>query len=131
MTEKLYIQTFFYVWIYLIIVSAGLWIFGNIDLAIAFFLGALASVMMMSHNYKTTMKTAYKDPEKLKVIALRNYFFRYAFYIIIVLAVYFREQSIVQMVLAFFGIASFKIVLMLSFLIGTYLHKSKDGEKND
>lgn len=117
MTEKVYIQTFFYVWFMIIIGSVIFYFSLNFDYAIAYFLGAVTSVMLMSHNYKTTMKTARIDPTQLKVRTIKNYVFRYFFYIIIAVFIYIRNENIYHIFPLFLGYATFKIVMMINFFI--------------
>lgn len=117
MTERVYLQTFFYVWIVIIIGTGVFYVAADRDWALAFFLGSISSVMLMSHNYKTTMKVAYKDPEALKKRAIKNYFFRYLFYIIITVYIYFRKENVLHVIPMFLGFASFKFVMLANFFI--------------
>ncbi len=117
MTEKVFLQTFFYAFITTLVLSGLFWLIMDLDRAIAYALGGLAVIMMMIHNYKTTMKTAHKDPESLKRRAMQNYALRFVFYAIIAAAVYFRREDIIDMVLAFLGISTFKFVMMINFFV--------------
>ncbi len=117
MTEKVFLQTFFYAFITTLVLSGLFWLVFDLDRAIAYALGGFAVIMMMSHNYKTTMKTAHKDPDTLKRRAMQNYALRFIFYAIIAAAVYFRRQDIIDMVFSFLGIASFKFVMMINFFV--------------
>jgi hypothetical protein len=117
MTEKIYIQTFFYVWFMIIIGSLVFYFSLNFDYAIAYFLGSVTSVMLMSHNYKTTMKTVSIDPTQLKIRTIKNYIFRYFFYILIAVFIYIRKDNIYHIFPLFLGYATFKIVMMINFFI--------------
>ncbi len=129
MTEKIYVQTFLYVWLFILVVSPLIWWVSTFDYMISFVLGAVSSVLLMSHNYKTTMKTAYKDPERLKVRTLQNYVFRFAFYILILLIVWFRYQTVGHLLLTFVGLVSFKFVMLFNFFISGLRHD--EGEDLD
>jgi len=114
-TETIYLKTFAYVWIYILIMSGlAFWIFDR-DTMVSFFLGSVVSVFLMSHNYKSTVKKAAVDPQGLKTTAMRNYFFRYAFYIIILTVAYFSEG--LEIIPVFVGFLSFKIVMVLNFAL--------------
>ena len=121
MTEKIFIKTFLYVWVYIpvifgiILLASGL----DWDLALSFFLGSIVSVMLMSHNYKTTMKTAHKEPDLLKVRALKNYFFRYGFYILILAITYFKFDDVKYMIAVFVGFTTFKVVMVINFALSS------------
>ena len=117
MTEKVFLQTFLYVWIYIIVGTVLFFVFGNYDFALAFFVGSITSVMLMSHNYKTTMKAAYKEPETLKIRSIKNYIFRFIFYLIIISFVYFREHNVYHIIPVFLGLSAFKIVMVANFFI--------------
>ncbi|MFW6319552.1 MAG: ATP synthase subunit I [Bacillota bacterium] len=117
MTEKVYVQTFFYVWFMIIIGSLIFYFSLNFDYAIAYFLGAVTSVMLMSHNYKTTMKTARIDPSQLKVRTIKNYVFRYFFYTMIAVFIYLQNENIYHIFPLFLGYATFKIVMMINFFV--------------
>jgi len=114
-TETIYLKTFAYVWVYIIIMSALAYFVFNWDIMVSFFLGAVVSVFLMSHNYKSTMKTAANNPEGLKATAMRNYFFRYAFYIIILTVAYFSEG--LEIIPVFVGFLSFKVVMLINFAL--------------
>lgn len=86
-------------------------------MALNFFLGSLVSLMLMSHNYKTTMKTAREDHLQLKSRALKNYFFRYFFYILILGITLLRYDDYRYLIPVFVGFTTFKVVMMITFAI--------------
>ncbi len=125
MTEKSLLKTFVYVWPFILVVTITLGtIFGR-TIAINYFLGGAVSVMLMSHNYRTTMKTAYTNPQTLRRRTMQNYAFRYAFYALILLIVYLRSDSPYAVVPVFFGFTAFKMVMIGVF----FVHARKDGRK--
>ena len=119
MTEKIFLKTFIYVWVYIpIVFFIVFFVTGqNWNMALNFFLGALVSIMLMSHNYKTTMKTANQDPQLLKSRALKNYFFRYLFYILILAITLFKFDDYRYLIPVFIGFTTFKVVMMITFAI--------------
>ncbi len=119
MTEKIFLKTFIYVWIY---IPIGFFIVffvtgNNWNMALNFLLGSLVSIMLMSHNYKTTMKTAHQDHLNLKSRALKNYFFRYFFYILILAITLLKFEDYRYLIPVFIGFTTFKVVMMISFAI--------------
>lgn len=127
-TEKIFLSTFIFIWPYIIIGTILCYFITGSDrnMALNFFLGGAVSVMLMSHNYKTTMKSAQVNPELLKSRALKNYFFRYAFYILILTITYLRSEDVIYLIPVFIGFLSFKIVMMANFFF-TNLYLKKKG----
>ncbi len=92
----------------------------NWNMALNFFLGSLVSIMLMSHNYKTTMKTAKEDHLGLKSRALKNYFFRYFFYILVLAITLLKFQDYRYLIPVFIGFTTFKVVMMISFALAKF-----------
>ncbi|MFP4286449.1 MAG: ATP synthase subunit I [Candidatus Izemoplasmataceae bacterium] len=132
-TERIFIATFIYVWPYIITVSLIIFLLSGFNRALAlnFFLGGAVSVMLMSHNYKTTMKTAVKESEKLRSRAIFNYLFRYGFYSLILAIIYFRYEETMYLIVTFLGFLSFKIVMILNFAISNMIYKKKGVDLDD
>lgn len=120
MTEKAFIKTFLYVWIYVAVLAVAFYFVFSYEHAISFFLGSAVSVMLMSHNYKRTMKAAQREPESLQRVAMVNYAFRYAFYILILAIAYFSDG--LDLIFTFIGFLSFKVTMLISMAIGR-IHK--------
>ncbi len=106
------VRTFAVVWPYVIIVSFLAWLIFDQVTAVSFFLGSITSVMLMSHNYKTTFNTLNKDPALLKRRAIQNYIFRFILYAIILVIAYYGEG--LSMIPTFVGFTSFKVALMIT-----------------
>ncbi len=129
MNENVFIKTFTVVWPYILVMSALAFIvfnfteFDQSTIAVSFFLGSVVSVMLMSHNYKTTMRQAHSDASQLQRITIRNYVFRFFFYALILVIAYFSEGLMVIPV--FVGFTSFKVALLITALI------FKGGDSND
>jgi len=122
MTEKTFVKSFLYVWPYVLVVAALIYLVGflldNEDAwtwTLSFFLGSAVSVMLMSHHYRTSMKTAETSPEDLKKVSIRNYIFRYAFYALILFIAYLSDG--LNLIFTFVGFTSFKAALFLTFLV--------------
>ncbi len=121
MIEKTYLKTFITVWVYVFIVSGLAYaVFYNTELnalsiVLSFFLGSTVSVMLMSHHYKTVMKTVEKEPKDLQKVTVRNYVFRYVFYILILTISGFHPN--LMLIPVFVGLTSFKIALMITIFI--------------
>ncbi len=137
MTEKTYLQTFVFVWIFIGLgslltygVSRALTDFEAGRMALNFFLGGVVSVMLMSHNYKTTMRTAKENPEALRRRAMGNYFFRYAFYALILAVVLLRSPSWQYLIPVFVGFTAFKVTMFTNFMIRK-VNKSQEEEDTD
>ncbi len=120
MTEKAFVKTFLYVWIYVAVLAGVFYFAFDYESAISFFLGSAVSVMLMSHNYKRTMRAAQKDPESLRRVAMVNYAFRYTFYILILAIAYFSDG--LDIIFTFIGFLSFKVTMLFSMAIGR-IHK--------
>ncbi len=117
-TEKIFLSTFITVWpLVLTGVLVTFLVTRDRDMAINFFLGGVTSIMLMSHNYKTTMKTANTDATLLQKRAVMNYIFRYAFYILILTITFFRFDSPSYLIPVFLGFTSFKVAMVLTFTI--------------
>ena len=119
MTEKTFLKTFIYIWAYIPVVFFIVFFVSgrNWDMAFNFFLGAVVSLMLMSHNYKTTMKTAQNVATELRARALKNYFFRYFFYGLILAITLLRYNDVKYLIPVFIGFTSFKVVMMILFLV--------------
>ena len=132
-TEKIFLSTFIYIWPYIILGTVLTYFITGSDRAMAtnFFLGGAVSVMLMSHNYKTTMKAAHKDPELIKARALKNYFFRYGFYILILAIVYLRSEDVIYLIPVFIGFVSFKVVMVVNFFVSYKILKKKGVDIDD
>ncbi|MFH5881572.1 MAG: ATP synthase subunit I [Candidatus Izemoplasmataceae bacterium] len=132
-TEKIFLSTFLYVWPYIIIGTTLCYFITGSDrtMALNFFLGGAVSVMLMSHNYKTTMKTAHKEVDLLKSRALKNYFFRYGFYILILAITYFRSEDVIYLIPVFIGFLSFKVVMVANFFFTNIYFKKKGVDIDD
>ena len=120
MTEKAFVKTFLYVWIYVAVLAIVFYFVFDYTSAVSFFLGSAVSVMLMSHNYKRTMRAAEKDPESLQRVAVVNYAFRYAFYILILAIAHFSDG--LDIIFTFIGFLSFKATMLISMAIGR-IHK--------
>lgn len=131
MTENTLLKTFVYVWPFILIVTIALGFIFNRHVAINYFLGGAVSVMLMSHNYRTTMKAAYTNPQTLRRRALQNYTFRYAFYALILFIVYLRADSPYAVVPVFIGFTAFKTVMMGVFSIQNRQKKRQGGHHHD
>lgn len=126
MTEKIYLQTFVFVWLFIGLGSLATFLvsraFHELEagrMTLNFFLGGIVSVMLMSHNYKTTVKTVQTNPEALRKRAMGNFFFRYVFYAMVLLVVLLNapDRSWVYLVPAFVGFTAFKVTMVANFLI--------------
>ncbi|GEM_PF-655684 len=122
MTEKTLIKTFLYVWPYVIVVAGLVYLIGHLVgteeawiWTLSFFLGSAVSVMLMSHHYRTSMKTAATSPEDLKKVAIRNYIFRFAFYALILFVAHLSDG--LDLIFTFVGFMSFKVAMFLTFLL--------------
>ncbi|MFW5892725.1 MAG: ATP synthase subunit I [Bacillota bacterium] len=113
-------KTFLYVWIYVLLLAGVFYFAFDYKSALSFFLGSAVSVMLMSHNYKRTMRAAHKDPESLKRVAMVNYAFRYAFYILILAVAHLSDG--LDIIFTFIGFLSFKITMLISMAMGR-IHK--------
>lgn len=125
MTERAFIKTFLYVWIYIAVVTLAFYLIFDYESAISFFLGSAVSVMLMSHNYKRTTKAAHKDPESLKRVTMTNYAFRYAFYILILTIAYFSDG--LDIIFTFIGFTSFKVAMLITMWLSK-IHKEGDDD---
>ncbi len=110
MSEKAYIKTFLYVWFYILGVSLIVLLVGDGFAAVSFFLGALVNVMLTSHNYRSSMRAAEEDPDRLQRVAVRNMIFRYLFYAFILLYAFINAD--LNPYLTFFGFLSFKLTML-------------------
>ncbi len=124
MTEKMYVKTFLYVWPYVLLVALAIFGIFGWEETLSFFLGSAVSVMLMSHNYKTSMRTAANNPEALKRTATFNAVFRYVFYALILFIAYASEG--LDLIFTFVGFTSFKVTLLLTFLLS-----KKEGGEDD
>jgi uncharacterized membrane protein YesL len=125
MTERAFIKTFLYVWIYIAVLSLVFYLVFNYESALSFFLGSAVSVMLMSHNYKRTTKAAQKDPESLKRVTMTNYAFRYAFYILILTIAHFSDG--LDIIFTFIGFTSFKVAMLITMWVSK-IHKEGDDD---
>ncbi|MFW6298299.1 MAG: ATP synthase subunit I [Bacillota bacterium] len=117
-------KTFLYVWIYVLLLAAVFYFVFDYTSALSFFLGSTVSVMLMSHNYKRTMRAAEKDPQSLKRVAMVNYAFRYAFYILILTLAHLSDG--LDIIFTFIGFLSFKITMLISMAIGRIYKEGSD-----
>jgi hypothetical protein len=82
-----FFKTFPIVWIVTIIVGVLLWVLGSSSWGLSFILGSVTSLMMMSMLYKSSKNVLEQDTKiKAQRLATRNYFFRYFFYAVILVA---------------------------------------------
>ncbi len=115
MTEKIFVKTFAYVWVYVLVLSVVFFLVFDGDRTLSFFLGSMVTVMLMSQNYRSSMRTAEKDPEKLKRVSLRNVVFRFVFYALILFIAYLSDG--LDIIFTFIGFLSFKVTMLLAFLL--------------
>ncbi len=125
MTERMYVKTFLYVWVYVMALALVFFLVFDWTSTLSFFLGSAVTVMLMSHNYKTSMRTAANNPEAIKKTATFNAVFRYLFYALILLIAYLSDG--LDLIFTFIGFTSFKVTLLLTFL----LSKKEGGENDD
>ena len=122
MIEKTYLKTFITVWVYVIVMSFIAYVvflqtqWNALSIVLSFFLGSTVSVMLMSHHYKSVMKTVEKDPNHLQKVSVRNYIFRYLFYILILTIAGLHPN--LMLIPVFVGLTSFKVALMITVLLG-------------
>ncbi len=112
---SVFVRTFAVAWPYVIIMSLLAWLVFNQVIAVSFFLGAITSIMLMSHNYKTTFNQLNKDPALLKRRAIQNYVFRFVLYGVILVVAHYSQG--LEMIPTFVGFTSFKVALLLTALI--------------
>lgn len=124
MIEKTYLSVFAYFWPVAILIGAvhyalGLWVLeaDPLALALSYLLGATVSMMLMSHNYKSLLKTTEQTPQKLSKVTTRNYLFRYLFYAFIITLAFLHPFLIVWPV--FLGLLTFKFVMMVTFIVAS------------
>lgn len=136
MTEETLIKTFLYVWPYVIVVAGLIYLVGHFvrteeawTWTLSFFLGSAVSVMLMSHHYRTSMKTAATSPEDLKKVSIRNYIFRYAFYALILLVAHLSDG--LDLIFTFVGFLSFKVAMFLTFLMSKGEEPKGDMQNRD
>ena len=119
--RNVFVKTFPLVWIFTIVVAAGLWIAVSKEWALSFVLGSATSLMMMSMLYKSTKRVLDSKSEDARKIVTRSYILRYAFYAIILVTAALLDRFEVIGVIA--GLFSFKICLYFNIFL------EKRGEK--
>ena len=97
------------------VIVVVLWIvFGRIY-GVSFALGSVTSVFMMSLLHKSSYKVVEADELTAKRLAMRNYFFRYFFYAVILLAAGYLET--LDLLTTGLGLFMFKIVFYIVLFI--------------
>lgn len=121
-SKDTFIKTFPFVWIYTGIIAVIFLIFIDKIWAVSFVLGSVTSLMTMSMLYKSSRRVVESDKITAQKLAVRNYAFRYFFYVIIlVVSGYFDSLELLATAL---GLFSFKIVFYIVLLI-----ESRGGKK--
>lgn len=119
-----FFKTFPIVWIVTIIAGALLWILWSDVIGISFILGSVTSLMMMSMLYKSSGRVLEQDSKiKAQRLAIRNYFFRFFFYAVILVTTAVHPN--LSVLAAGIGLFVFKIVFYIVILI------DKRGEENN
>jgi len=107
-SKDTFIKTFPFVWIYTGIIAVIFFIFIDQKWAISFVLGSVTSLMAMSMLYKSSKRVVESDKITAQKLAIRNYAFRYFFYVLILVVTgYFDSFEILATAI---GLFSFKIV---------------------
>ncbi len=121
-SKDTFIKTFPFVWIYTGIIAITFLIFINQIWAVSFVLGSVTSLMTMSMLYKSSRRVVESDKITAQKLAVRNYAFRYFFYVLIlVVSGYFDSLELLATAI---GLFSFKIVFYIVLLI-----ESRGGKK--
>ena len=121
-SKDTFIKTFPFVWIYTGIIAIIFLIFINQIWAVSFVLGSVTSLMTMSMLYKSSRRVVESDKITAQKLAVRNYAFRYFFYVLIlVVSGYFDSLELLATAI---GLFSFKIVFYIVLLI-----ESRGGKK--
>ncbi len=103
-----FFKTYPIVWGITIVGGALLWILGEKSWGLSFILGNVTSMMMMSMLYRQSKRVLESDKQTAQRLATRNYFFRYAFYAIVLAASAFL--STLNVLFTAVGIFVFKAV---------------------
>ena len=113
-SKDTFIKTFPFVWIYTGIIAVLFYFLIDQTWAVSFVLGSVTSLMAMSMLYKSSKRVIESDKVTAQKLAIRNYFFRYFFYaLILVVTGYFDSFEIIATAI---GLFSFKIVFYIVLL---------------
>ena len=113
-SKDTFIKTFPFVWIYTGIIAVLFYFLIDQTWAVSFVLGSVTSLMAMSMLYKSSKRVIESDKVTGQKLAIRNYFFRYFFYaLILVVTGYFDSFEIIATAI---GLFSFKIVFYIVLL---------------
>ena len=113
--RNVFVKTFPLVWIFTIVVAAGLWIAVSKEWALSFVLGSATSLMMMSMLYKSSKKVLSEEKSEASKLAIRNYAFRFAFYALILVVSALMDN--LEILGTAVGLFSFKIVLYFNMFL--------------
>ncbi|AIO17954.1 ATP synthase I chain [Candidatus Izimaplasma bacterium HR1] len=106
------------------LVSTILWLVFGKMYGVGFALGGTTSMFMMSMLHRSSKKVVEQDEFQAKRLATRNYFFRYFFYALILLAAGLLDN--IDLLTTGIGLFTFKIVFYIVILL-----EKRRGEDDD